>query len=76
MIKPLAVLSLLLIVPLAGCGSSRTASPGAMRATPQVLTLGAGDALGRDIYRNDLQLAAAAAGQPVAEAEPVDAPGE
>lgn len=46
---------------LGGCGADRgatRASMGVMRPDAAVLTLGAGDALGRSVYVNDLIIAA------------------
>ncbi len=52
----------LVAVSITGCGSSprQQASMGMVSGTPQVLSLAAGDSLGRAVYVNDLILAAAA----------------
>ena len=55
--------AILLTTLAAGCASHRTApsaSMGDLGDAPAVLSLGAGDSLGRAVYVNDLILAAAA----------------
>lgn len=52
-----ACFALLLLV--GGCAKSRpVASMGVLRAQPAPMTLGAGDALGKAVYVNDLLIAA------------------
>ncbi|GJQ29268.1 MAG: hypothetical protein HBSAPP03_11520 [Phycisphaerae bacterium] len=58
-----------LILLVGGCksASTTTASPGLLRAQPTILlSLGAGDSLGRRVYLNDLIIAAKAGNLDVA----------
>lgn len=57
--RALLVLAAAACGPLTACNSARpAASMGLMRADAPVLTLGAGDTLGRAVYVNDLIIAA------------------
>lgn len=63
--KSVGFLVILSVAGLSGCKSAQTAqsvpgnaSLGMMRSQPAVVSLGAGDSLGRRVYLNDLVIAA------------------
>lgn len=60
MIRRITLISLLSLAAAGvGCKSAGTqASMGAMRSTPVLLSLGAGDSLGQRVYLNDMVIAA------------------